>query len=345
MESHILLAACRHDQQARELFAGCGFFTSNLVAKLRKPELSLDETTYVDLHNHLPRLEHQVPQCEGLNKARFLFQNTEPLGVWFSLTAKGGGEFEVPLGSLQGVGRETQFIVQRQASVFRVTPIIMIPCALPDVSSVRVSTTDTKLSPLETKVAVFRWKNDKVTLRVFLQPSCGVLSVRADDRMSFRVLDSKERANIIVGRHSNKLIIERRDTIIQTYASPVIQHSMPGNLERRLPAVFNAIARFNFFLNQDLRAGQLHQVDVKMYRLNGIHGHFTPECQSDLFIPNKSRISHEVIQKKARIPYEKSARYGFAITNDTPYNLFPYLFYFDPTSYEIDVRPLPSRNS
>lgn len=342
MESHVLLAACGHKQQAREVVTatsnGCGFFTSNLVAQLRTPELPLHELTYVDLHNLLPRSEDQVPQCEGLNKVRFLFQNKEPSGTWFPLTAMNGGKFQVPIGSFHGVVLGTEFVVRDQTPDSETPPIIMVPCAPPDISSVCVVTRNgdtASIPPRNAKVAVLKWNNEKVTLKVFLEPSSSIPPLHFNDKTSFRMVGSDEGANIVVGLKSNKLIIERRNNLIQTHASASIAHDLPRNLGLRLPNVFNAIAKFNFFLGQNLRAGQLDQVALKMYRLNGTYGLFKPdEAETDLFIENKVMLLHE-----------ENARYGFAITNETPYPLFPYLFYFDPASYSIDVRSLPSRHS
>lgn len=378
MESHVLLAACGHDQQARELLTaaseGRGFFTSNLITQLENPGLPLDEMTYVDLHNVLPRSDSQVPQCEGLNKVRFLFQKKQPSGTWFPLTPKSDGIFEVPIGSFHGVVWETEFIVQGQqpTSGLVITPTIMVPNNLPEISSVLVRvvppprkdtastvrsedtastaqaedmastswtedtmSTSTPLRNANLKVAVFNWNNERVTLKVFLQPTCGIPSLLSDGRTSFRVVTLETGANIVVGQDSNnsKLIIERRDDIFRTYASTVIKATISGNLELWLPTVFNAIANFNFFLGQNLRAGQLDQVAVKMYRLNGTYGLFKPN-QTDLFNKNKAMLRHD-----------SSANYGFAITNETPYDLFPYLFYFDPASYSIDVRSFHFYNS
>lgn len=63
ISSHVLLATCQH--------IPCGFFMDNLLKQLQL--INLERVTHVDLLHQLPELINQKPQCEGENKARFLF--------------------------------------------------------------------------------------------------------------------------------------------------------------------------------------------------------------------------------------------------------------------------------
>jgi hypothetical protein len=45
---------------------------------------------------------------------------------------------------------------------------------------------------------------------------------------------------------------------------------------------------------------------------------------------------------EARFASEVGAKYGFTIRNTSSEDLFPYLFYFDPDAYTIQVRKVPS---
>ncbi|KAJ7137993.1 peptidase C14, caspase domain-containing protein [Mycena epipterygia] len=74
MNSHVLLAACREQEKAYEAISDAGkpygFFTDSLVKQLcEKP----NRVTYAELVGRLPTLYNQNPQCEGVNKNRFLF--------------------------------------------------------------------------------------------------------------------------------------------------------------------------------------------------------------------------------------------------------------------------------
>jgi len=75
MASHVLLAACRQDEFAREISSTDqitrGAFTACLVKQLYQEDLS--SITYSTLLGLIPALAQQHPQCEGVNKHRLLF--------------------------------------------------------------------------------------------------------------------------------------------------------------------------------------------------------------------------------------------------------------------------------
>ncbi|KAL0567959.1 hypothetical protein V5O48_014039 [Marasmius crinis-equi] len=70
--SHILLAACKSDQTAKENEDG-GAFTSRLIALLRQQGLNRPSNVNVILQIEMPEFYNQNPQCEGMHKTRVLF--------------------------------------------------------------------------------------------------------------------------------------------------------------------------------------------------------------------------------------------------------------------------------
>ncbi|KAI0030583.1 hypothetical protein K488DRAFT_72058 [Vararia minispora EC-137] len=74
LSSHVLLAACGEEEEARER-DGKGLFTHELIACLRQK--GVDAFTYSDLIIDVGRLanDKQTPQCEGTNKHRKLFNS------------------------------------------------------------------------------------------------------------------------------------------------------------------------------------------------------------------------------------------------------------------------------
>jgi hypothetical protein len=80
MASHVLLAACRQEELAFETVSAknepCGAFSNSLMEALQS--CIIGETTYSDLIIRTQRtLRKQHPQCEGINKDRFLFNTSK----------------------------------------------------------------------------------------------------------------------------------------------------------------------------------------------------------------------------------------------------------------------------
>ncbi|KAK0452744.1 uncharacterized protein EV420DRAFT_1558223 [Desarmillaria tabescens] len=78
MNSHVVLAACREYEFAKEQRGKVGFngiFTQDLVRTLKSGHLG-EGSTYVDLAQSLPRSRHQTPVVAGKNKySRLWFQD------------------------------------------------------------------------------------------------------------------------------------------------------------------------------------------------------------------------------------------------------------------------------
>lgn len=348
MSSHVLLAACRQEERAREytLPEGlkCGFFTHGLLKCLRAT--SLGQVTYAQLHLFLPTASDQHPQCEGTNKHRFLFDNkistTRP--NTFALTQKGPGVFEVGIGSVQGVVMGTEFTVIMQGASSHI-----LSASSTDVHSATLipSNGDKALTlPPGTKATVSDWNNVAVTLKVFLSPSLdtsisdslfperkvdlsNVEEIKQKRKFrKFREVDSHDMANVALNRHSNgEFVVERLDTMIPKHASPEV-HFQTASLDL-LPSVFDAIAHFHYFLGRQLGTDHLkEQVKLEMHRLVGELG--------ESFLPDADSVSL-FVDGAAKFQLDENAKYGFAISNSSPHDLFPYLFYFDPSTYSIDV--------
>jgi hypothetical protein len=67
-----------------------------------------------------------------------------------------------------------------------------------------------------------------------------------------------------------------------------------------------------------------------MHRLLGEY----PFCRPDLQDGNRIKDG------EVRLTSEIDTQYGFTIRNTSDENLFPYLFYFDPETYTIQVRTI-----
>ncbi|TFK60693.1 hypothetical protein BDN72DRAFT_965567 [Pluteus cervinus] len=72
--SHVLLAACGVNQEAKEVISTrCGVFTNELIKVLTREDVELNQLTYTSLMNQLRMPNFQTPHCEGQNIGRRLF--------------------------------------------------------------------------------------------------------------------------------------------------------------------------------------------------------------------------------------------------------------------------------
>jgi hypothetical protein len=339
MESHVLLAACRQRQQAREGLSAagvpCGFFTDSLIKQLRA--VGPNRITYSDLVELLPTLPDQTPQCEGTNKDRFIFDAASPPQdpKRFALTLDDNGDFVVRTGSIHGVVVGTQFVVvgntpdEEASCVFVAESVgldssILIPLA-PKADLV---------FPPETQVTVSDWNNEAMRMKVFVRVGDEPPFAKSDVSLEhmgtqFLVVDTIESANIIVARDAEDVFsIGHLDGKIPRYFPQGIRLNVGVH---DLPSALDAVANFNYFLvkhNGSAPFGK--EVALEMYSLSGEQGYRIPD----------QKVGNMVVENEVQFRLDRNAKYGFAIANHSKYDLFPYLFYFDPATYNIGVRSL-----
>jgi hypothetical protein len=352
MASHVLLAACRQGQLACEATTAdgvpCGFFTDNLIKHLRL--IDLDRVTYTDLLSRLPERINQNPQCEGENKTRILFNGKvvvrDPNA--FKLTKKDGA-IAISAGTLQGVIVGTEFAVQDVDA----TPSSRNDLGILVAISVDINSSvldhrpgaDAFDVPQEATVVVSDWKNDALTLKIAVE-------MEAEDELAralfpppdptqrgqverilknkFVKVHARTDADIAVKRDSaedDNLIIDRLDALIPTYTNTTTQFNTTGKLDN-FPSIFDAIAQFNYHLASHNSSHPLDQlISLELYKLNAAR------------VPDKT-IGNLFVDNDVRLLEGAGAHYGLAIINRSTYDLFPYLFYFDPSDYSIMVNSL-----
>ncbi|THH06053.1 hypothetical protein EW146_g9733, partial [Bondarzewia mesenterica] len=152
--------------------------------------------------------------------------------------------------------------------------------------------------------------------------------------------DSRPKADIVIGMGPNgELLIDRLDVHISTYADRVVRVPLDGKLDR-LPSILDAIAHFNFHLGRSHSSGVLRGasdireddplkgVTMEMHRLSGgiLWDRKPKEDAENLLIDNRAKLS-----------LDEGAPYGIKIVNRSTLDLYPYLFYFDPSDYSIQT--------
>ncbi|KZV62253.1 hypothetical protein PENSPDRAFT_758829 [Peniophora sp. CONT] len=130
--SHVLLAACREGEVARELKSG--IFTHGFLDALRK--FNVGSITYTELVSGIPHPPNQTPQCEGYNSGRILFHALVPSGghTVYRVVQR-DGVFTMDAGSLHGVTDDAQFSIHPRACDTSQTLAVMTPVSIGSFSS------------------------------------------------------------------------------------------------------------------------------------------------------------------------------------------------------------------
>jgi hypothetical protein len=149
---------------------------------------------------------------------------------------------------------------------------------------------------------------------------------------NYNIEFSSTRANAHINLHADQDGIHvgwPDDGPAQPSGTPLIPRDLP------LSPVLQRMAHFHFHLLRQRQRpnslwSQLHSSDVKlkMYCLNGAR---VPFMSRNLFRNNLACLP---ATEKNPEPW-----YGLQICNSGPYNLYAYLFCFDPSNYTINVSP------
>ncbi|KAF7354161.1 Protein TIC 214 [Mycena venus] len=348
--SHVLLAACRKDELAREItFSDDGLthgrFTESLINTLRR--IPLRDTTYLELLNRLPTWAEQTPVCGGSNRDRLVFNGNYPATGGRSIRLytlpdpkdpNGPHSFHVDMGSVEGVVPGTEFAVHVGQDNRFVCALVAQSVLIHETTLVTAKANEMPTIPDYARVVVTDWKNPDMILHVHLAPDFPYTAdvfpttnltrrphkfVQATSPMSAGISLRAEGSEIIIQALTSTIMQCRRETRFKLDA-----HTP------RLPVVLDGIAHFNYFLDRHHGSAPLN-VALEMYRLAGEYPGRYPDPS----------VGNLVQNKEALLPSDPTAKYGFIIKNLSSVDLFPYLFYFNPEKYTISEWYTPPGNA
>ena len=324
MESHVLLAACRPDEPALEdPSASGGLFTTALIEGLRS--YSLHDTSYARLFEMLDlKHKNQHPQCEGTNRDRLLFSvNTLRNGETTFKVSEKGGRIYVSAGSIHGVVVDTEFTVASS------TQTLVLKAK--KVGAFETMLEGSHHNITDAKAKVSHWHHP--TLKVhssFHHSSTHVTVVPADEQAEVALQQVE----------FGKWDLERFDPLIPVYSNRFIRFDADA---KRMKDILDSIANFNSYLyrSDGAAASFAGKVKIRMNRIGIVQDEINPVGDDLLDVP---RSSHSGVDVKEAIITDLDSRYSFTLENTSEVDLFPYLFYFDPSDYSIEVRFLSNRH-
>ncbi|KAF8153827.1 caspase domain-containing protein [Crassisporium funariophilum] len=329
LKSHVLVAACQPGEVAFEtaLKAGkySGAFTTLLLKVLK--QCNLGETTYLHVLNRLAdpqhKLNNQNPLVQGDHKSRILFSMSDLGRNTFSVSSKTDKEFSVAAGTIHGVDGETEFRITSGRDLHRAKPSRVLP-----LSSVFTNLDEWSITA-GSRAEVVKWNRPRQ--KVFV-------AKRKDDHS---IEDDHQETGVSLTLADDKHIeLERLDPLLLQYAKRFIT-VMPGDHS----GIEDAIYHFNFFLyNQNEHHPVGNRLSVKLERLVEIpHEHenepkrYGPATPQVDFFTSGERLMVEdspLVTASVKIT-DLDADYCLTLRSDYPTPLYPYVFGFDPSNYQI----------
>ncbi|KAH9923558.1 caspase domain-containing protein [Fomitopsis serialis] len=372
MRSHVLLAACRQDEKAQETHINAegntrGLFTLHLLKCLRRAfeeEASLPQLTYARLVDRLlspevmklcgTSLDGQHPLCEGKNRDRLLFSTSELMGEESSFAMQyENGRLYVSAGRIHGVVKGTRFAVQasKARSMCTLDNVVLIAAHVDGLQCiVQPSTADLPLCAFDhTRVVVITWNSAPMKVRTSVP-------VSQQGLLNCTEVEPKEYHDVSIEMGTDCWILSRFDPLTFRYA---VQQQIFKFTDISLQSaeILEAVARWNFYLYHFSDSGpddanlqpsvQLHRLEDKSEA--GSLWPLLAQSGDDLFGAAKGEPVWGSPLSAYKVPglvkeallHDMAPYYGLTLFNTSEYDLFPYLFYFNPSTCAIQAWYLP----
>ena len=339
MQSHVLLAACRSDEQAMEASRvpePRGAFTVALFKFLRSENLL--ELSYARVAERV-QLRHQHPQCEGINKDRVIFNATKLIDTSrLFRVVKRNGQLTVDAGTIHGIVEGTEFVIESTFGVSLDSP------SKPILLATHVEASRSSLDcPVATalpdtlrdfRVTVSKWNSNAATKARFLYPAGSQCSVVGPNDYSD--------VSVHLGAGNGWLLV-RHDPLVTRHATPTLNINQAD-----VEDVLDAVSRFNNNLYRRnphspvkaMISVQLHQLEIAPE--SGLRPILRPIGRDYFDAPAENVLcaeesSFRVDPVKEAIITNMDPYYGLTLVNASDVDLFPYVFYFDPNDYSVQV--------
>ncbi|KAJ7095616.1 caspase domain-containing protein [Mycena epipterygia] len=321
MESHVLLAACHETQLAQEGdFHGVrrGYFSESLERQLYT--FPLDTITNRDIIHLKGCWERQHPRVEGVYKTRALFSEAYPkaYNAVPVLEGKKPGLFEIKWGArflVTDGDSKIGFLTAREVS------FNFCVCVF--------TATD---SPTELgrgwKAMVLKWNH--TMLKIILPPgfdatvSAALFPVATSVAGPGSELEGPKIFSRVEEDGDIELRVQREALLLNftvvtlkgivadpSLKVPDSEFSLEPAHITRLPVIMGTIARFHYFLNNQSDMHPIEGVKLEMHTLQ----------EQAVFVAGRQVAATDKL--------------GYTFFNRSPFKLFPYLFYFDPTTFSI----------
>ncbi|KAF8639550.1 hypothetical protein AX17_001455 [Amanita inopinata Kibby_2008] len=354
-KTHMLLAACEQDGKATEGKDG-GRFTNAFLEVAS--DVALHRASYAQIHDHLSRkiADKQRPVCNGLNKARILFDSVPftPDGRFIPVEQHDTTLLRIEAGAIHGVTTGSEFTIHlhnyrgsKNPSITNISVTEVHPTwCFGQQKSAR------NLVPKKCWARLSRW-NDSRSFRVRLKSTftsfCRFwklrrqLSAKANtgqhspSGLNIVRVTGKSQADISLTVGRRDVMVERHDPLLRDNCRRKIKIEKRAGLD-----IIDGAARFHSHLHRENPERPLQNlVNLELYSLDPLTWY---------------RMDQNIlVDGKATIHCDQSSIFTAVIRNKSDHDLWPYLFFMDSNCYGITIlyhpdptlpsAPLPSHGS
>jgi hypothetical protein len=367
-DTHVLLAACGRKEDSHGSEEG-GWFTTALIQALRDP--SIHPRSYAEILKHVrvtfdqwysvfdqgPLDQHpepQNPQCEGMNRDRVIFQNTAVDRRSFAVRAIHGrpGFCEVQVGDVYGIQPGTIFEL-RQLSPFTSHQTVVGSATAIEISpgTTIARVTDNVTIHYQGVLAYvtnipnrlrFTVTNDhpqsRPAIALFSLLTEQLQAMSRDTASLCTQVSTEKEAELIFRVQPTRVELDRRDVQMSYLRTsrPYVNAVDVGTL---FPDVMSWIARFNSYIQRESPFRPFHdEVDIRLHRLQKPANVPTEDededHQQEYMVPGDEILFEN---QEALVALNEATIYCLVLHNYSKQPLFPYVFFFDPVTYGIEL--------
>ncbi|KZV62921.1 hypothetical protein PENSPDRAFT_230202 [Peniophora sp. CONT] len=347
--SHVLLAACRETELAYE-GDDRGVFTQKLIATLKA--LPTDKTTYRGLMERIPNIPNQIPQCEGYNADRILFNALVPCEgrKLYNARLDGSTGIVVDAGSIHGVTSTSEFAFYRLCDP-QATDRPLAALTPENADKVHAFTTDLpphpSLSPeMQPYCAALSSMGDADALRLhFSSSDKGLDSIkeatekvvqlqRSSGGPTIVAVEKEADAHLIIHTSGGQATYIVNESLITALALSSPRQTTKAD-PRSIQAVLSAAVHFFWHLLRSPRMNELSRnISVAMYELKEDDGTLGSDRRRPWVVSNGKNLFEGAF---VDVVADDTTPYGIAVRNGFDYPLHVWAFYFDCSTLSIAV--------
>ncbi|KAJ2922355.1 hypothetical protein H1R20_g14729, partial [Candolleomyces eurysporus] len=347
MNSHVLLAACGAGELALEDKGpekAHGRFTAALLELLRA--VAPDQITYADVLSKMRRIDGQNPQCEGYYRDRILFDSkVRPPTSRRSYEVKlKNNKYTLEGGRAHGITDGAEFTLYRNREV----ALVEEPLGVMIAKGTKIKPFTTILEPVgkapgafENSAIAIQTKagaSEDLLIYVPLESKHMPLFKAIEEEMSetgpdlcrIKLVDEAERDKAkleIVADRENQLtfkVLEKQATEHGFTRMPHVVDTKTDDLHH----ILRAASHYHFHLNLNQPNNKIKDsIEIQFFPLTEVYN----DGEKVYYSPGDN------MHRGGRIEYEvdKDTKYGMKITNNTPWDLHLYAFYFEHADFSI----------
>ncbi|PPQ85019.1 hypothetical protein CVT25_010408 [Psilocybe cyanescens] len=348
VKSHMLLAACRSFEEAKEV-NGHGVFTSALLKLFNdKPPTVL---RYCDILDQMDVISGQNPQCEGYNHERMIFNGkceARTMKLSCDVEFRGSTSLVLQAGAAQGITTGAKFALfdSNDNSFASVLGSATVGSPIQAFNAPATLDASSKFDLARRYVAVQTRLGIKEDLRLYIprkDPFHAIYtrllkSDIADEHKLYNItlVEHKSLAHLEASMSSKELVFKLCDTRATKYGFSKSFKAVPTDNDHKLAWVLNGIAHYYRELDRRNPQTELdNYVTLEFYKLKD------PEDTSEDDLKDRW-IFFEPVQPNfcnnniIDFVIEEECPYGFKLTNNSSRDLYPYVFIFDNNDLSIE---------